>query len=169
MNVITQAFAGHLGEVELTAISIANTLIVGFIFGLLLGMASALEMLCGQAFGAKRYHLLGIILAEFPLQRFLQCQLQNMVIAWVSFVGLLINAFTSWLSIYVFDFGVVGAAIALDISWWFWGSTCMLLVVGVLRLGLFFLCKHFLGFGNLSSFLLPLVICSVWRTGTTEY
>ncbi|TQE12714.1 hypothetical protein C1H46_001734 [Malus baccata] len=64
MNVITQAFAGHLGEVELTAISIANTLIVGFIFGLLLGMASAIETLCGQAFGAKRYHMLGIILAE---------------------------------------------------------------------------------------------------------
>lgn len=35
MNVITQAFAGHLGEVELAAISIANTVIVGFIFGLL--------------------------------------------------------------------------------------------------------------------------------------
>lgn len=35
MNVITQAFAGHLGEVELAAISIANTVIVGFNFGLL--------------------------------------------------------------------------------------------------------------------------------------
>ena len=35
MNVITQAFAGHLGDVELAAISIANTVIVGFNFGLL--------------------------------------------------------------------------------------------------------------------------------------
>jgi MATE family multidrug resistance protein len=35
MNVITQAFVGHLGEVELAAISIANTVIVGFNFGLL--------------------------------------------------------------------------------------------------------------------------------------
>ncbi|CAJ1974063.1 unnamed protein product [Sphenostylis stenocarpa] len=35
MNVVTQAFAGHLGEVELAAISIANTVIVGFNFGLL--------------------------------------------------------------------------------------------------------------------------------------
>lgn len=34
MNVITQAFAGHLGDVELAAISIANTVIVGFNFGL---------------------------------------------------------------------------------------------------------------------------------------
>lgn len=35
MNVITQAFAGHLGEVELASISLANNLIVGFCFGLL--------------------------------------------------------------------------------------------------------------------------------------
>ena len=35
MNIVTQAFAGHLGEVELASISIANTVIVGFNFGLL--------------------------------------------------------------------------------------------------------------------------------------
>ncbi|XP_042963463.1 protein DETOXIFICATION 27-like isoform X2 [Carya illinoinensis] len=171
MNVITQAFAGHLGEVELAAISIANTVIVGFNFGLLLGMASALETLCGQAFGAKRYRMLGIYLQrswivlflccfvllpfyifaapilkllgqpddvaessgvvacwliplhfsfafQFPLQRFLQSQLKNIVIAWVSLAGLIVNVLMSWLLIYVFDFGLVGAAVSLDISWW---------------------------------------------------
>ncbi|KAK8940641.1 Protein TRANSPARENT TESTA 12 [Platanthera zijinensis] len=60
MNVITQAFAGHLGDLQLASMSIANTVVVGFNFGLLLGMASALETLCGQAFGAKKYHMLGI-------------------------------------------------------------------------------------------------------------
>ncbi|KAI4314398.1 hypothetical protein L6164_027311 [Bauhinia variegata] len=60
MLVITQAFAGHLGDLELAAISIANNVIVGFDFGLLLGMASALETLCGQAFGAKKYYMLGV-------------------------------------------------------------------------------------------------------------
>lgn len=35
MNVITQAFAGHLGDTELAAISIVSTVIVGFDFGLL--------------------------------------------------------------------------------------------------------------------------------------
>ncbi|PON55424.1 Multi antimicrobial extrusion protein [Trema orientale] len=172
MNIITQAFAGHLGEVELASISIANTVVVGFNFGLLLGMASALETLCGQAFGARRYHMLGIYLQrswivlflccflllpvyifaspilkllgqtdevaeqtglvavwliplhfsfafQFPLQRFLQCQLKNQVTAWVAVAGLLVNALTSWLLVYVLDFGVVGAAVALDISWWF--------------------------------------------------
>ncbi|KAK9219524.1 hypothetical protein WN943_008170 [Citrus x changshan-huyou] len=50
MTVVTQAFAGHLGDLNLAAISIATTL----------GMASALETLCGQAYGAKQCHMLGI-------------------------------------------------------------------------------------------------------------
>ncbi|XP_077251493.1 protein DETOXIFICATION 27-like [Tasmannia lanceolata] len=62
MNVITLAFSGHLGDVELAAMSIVNTVITGFNFGLMLGMASALETLCGQAFGAKRDYMLGIYL-----------------------------------------------------------------------------------------------------------
>ncbi|KAI3869336.1 hypothetical protein MKW92_036495 [Papaver armeniacum] len=57
---ITQAFSGHLGELQLASVSISVTVIVGFTFGLLLGMASALETLCGQAYGAKKYHMLGI-------------------------------------------------------------------------------------------------------------
>lgn len=40
MNVVTQAFAGHLGDVELAAISIANNVIVGFNFGLLVSPTS---------------------------------------------------------------------------------------------------------------------------------
>ena len=35
MNVITQAFAGHLGNLELASITIANTVVVGFNFGLM--------------------------------------------------------------------------------------------------------------------------------------
>lgn len=171
MNIITQAFAGHLGDLELASISIANNVIVGFNFGLLLGMASALETLCGQAFGAKRYHMLGIYMQRswivlflccflllplyvfatpllkllgqpddvaeqaglvaiwliplhfnfafvFPVQRFLQSQLRTMVLAWVSLVVLLIHVGISWVFVYWLDFGVVGAAVTLDISWW---------------------------------------------------
>ncbi|CAM8983321.1 unnamed protein product [Rhodiola kirilowii] len=73
MNVVTQAFAGHLGDVELAAFSIANNVIIGFTFGLLLGMASALETLCGQAFGAKRYHMLGIYVQRSWIVLFLCC------------------------------------------------------------------------------------------------
>ncbi|CAD6265145.1 unnamed protein product [Miscanthus lutarioriparius] len=62
VNVVTQAFIGHLGDLELAAFSIAATVVAGFNFGFLLGMASALETLCGQAFGAKKHHMLGVYL-----------------------------------------------------------------------------------------------------------
>ncbi|PVH33131.1 hypothetical protein PAHAL_9G575600 [Panicum hallii] len=38
MNVITQAFAGHLGDLELAAVSFANTVIVGFNYGLMVSI-----------------------------------------------------------------------------------------------------------------------------------
>ncbi|KAL6627686.1 hypothetical protein ACP70R_031412 [Stipagrostis hirtigluma subsp. patula] len=60
LNVIMQAFAGHLGDLELASVSFACTVLVGFNYGLMLGMASALETLCGQAFGAKKYHMMGV-------------------------------------------------------------------------------------------------------------
>ncbi|XP_066352027.1 protein DETOXIFICATION 27-like [Miscanthus floridulus] len=62
VNVVSQAFIGHLGDLELAAFSIAATVVAGFNFGFLLGMASALETLCGQAFGAKKHHMLGVYL-----------------------------------------------------------------------------------------------------------
>jgi MATE family multidrug resistance protein len=62
INVVSQAFIGHIGDLELAAFSIASTVVAGFNFGFLLGMASALETLCGQAFGAKKYHMLGVYL-----------------------------------------------------------------------------------------------------------
>lgn len=73
MLVITQAFAGHLGDLELAAISIANNVIVGFDFGLMLGMASALETLCGQAFGAKKYYMLGVYMQRSWIVLFICC------------------------------------------------------------------------------------------------
>ncbi|KAG2284581.1 hypothetical protein Bca52824_055801 [Brassica carinata] len=75
MLVITQAFAGHLGELELAAISIVNNVIVGFNFGLLLGMASALETLCGQAFGARKYYMLGVYMQRSWIVLFFCCLL----------------------------------------------------------------------------------------------
>ncbi|KAL5074853.1 hypothetical protein RYX36_013837 [Vicia faba] len=59
---------------------------------------------------------------QFPLQRFLQCQLKTGVIAWVSLLGLVVNVVLSWLLVYVWDFGLIDAAIALDVSWWVLGS-----------------------------------------------
>ncbi|KAK9914298.1 hypothetical protein M0R45_038084 [Rubus argutus] len=59
-NSIISLFAGHLGTIELSAITISLAVISTFSYGLLLGMGSALETLCGQAFGAGQIHMLGI-------------------------------------------------------------------------------------------------------------
>ncbi|KAL2498880.1 MATE efflux family protein [Abeliophyllum distichum] len=171
MFVITQAFAGHLGELELAAMSIASNVILGFDFGLLLGMASALETLCGQAYGAKEYHKLGVYLQrswivlfmccvvifpmflfaspilkllgqpadvaelsgvvvlcfiplhfsfalQFPLQRFLQSQIKNQVIAWVNLIAFVVHVLLSWLIVYKMKLGIVGTALILNVSWW---------------------------------------------------
>ncbi|CAK9149026.1 unnamed protein product [Ilex paraguariensis] len=60
LTVITQSFAGHLSDRDLAAISIVTTVIISISFGFLLGMANALETLCGQAYGAEQYHMMGI-------------------------------------------------------------------------------------------------------------
>ncbi|KAJ0978067.1 hypothetical protein J5N97_013541 [Dioscorea zingiberensis] len=62
VTVITQAFIGHIGSIELAAYALTSTVLLRFANGILLGMASALETLCGQAFGAKQKHMLGIYL-----------------------------------------------------------------------------------------------------------
>nr|CAB3502545.1 unnamed protein product [Digitaria exilis] len=60
MSMSTQIFCGHLGTLELDAASLGNTGVQMFAFGLMLGMGSAVETLCGQAYGALKYDMLGI-------------------------------------------------------------------------------------------------------------
>ena len=55
---------------------------------------------------------------QFPLQRFLQCQLKAGVVACVSVVAFVVHVFVTWLFVSVFWCGVVGAAITLNIGWW---------------------------------------------------
>ncbi|XP_031398005.1 protein DETOXIFICATION 40-like [Punica granatum] len=62
MSLSTRVFAGHLGNLELAAASLGNSGIQLFAYGLMLGMGSAVETLCGQAYGAQRYDMLGIYL-----------------------------------------------------------------------------------------------------------
>nr|XP_027068451.1 protein DETOXIFICATION 21-like isoform X1 [Coffea arabica] len=61
-SVITQAFVGHIGATQLAAYSLVQTVLLRFANGILLGMASGLETLCGQAYGGKQYHMLGVYL-----------------------------------------------------------------------------------------------------------
>lgn len=60
VSVSTQIFCGHLGNLELAASSLGNNGVQVLAYGLMLGMGSAVETLCGQAFGANKYEMLGV-------------------------------------------------------------------------------------------------------------
>lgn len=171
LGALTQTFSGQVGELELAAVSIENSVISGLAFGVMLGMGSALETLCGQAFGAGQIRLLGIYMQRswvilltaacvlvpiyvfspsillfagqttrisnaagkfalwmipqlfayamnFPIQKFLQAQRKVLVMAWISAGVLVLHVLFSWLFILKFKWGLVGAAVTLNTSWW---------------------------------------------------
>ncbi|XP_027099364.1 protein DETOXIFICATION 12-like [Coffea arabica] len=59
LQVISLMMVGHLGELSLSSSAIAISLCAVTGFSLLSGMASALETLCGQAYGAQQYQKFG--------------------------------------------------------------------------------------------------------------
>ncbi|KAL3501810.1 hypothetical protein ACH5RR_036259 [Cinchona calisaya] len=59
LQVISLMMVGHLGELSLSSTAMAISLCGVTGFSVLLGMASALETLCGQAYGAQQYQKLG--------------------------------------------------------------------------------------------------------------
>ncbi|KAJ7953561.1 Protein DETOXIFICATION [Quillaja saponaria] len=172
LGAITQLLAGHVGTLALAAVSIENSVIAGFSFGVMLGMGSALETLCGQAFGAGQIDMLGIYMQRswvilnstavilcflyifsvqilklirqtteiseaagrfavwmipqlfaysmnFPIAKFLQAQSKIMVMAGISAVALVLHTLFSWLFMLKLGWGLVGAAVVLNSSWWF--------------------------------------------------
>ncbi|KAK4735874.1 hypothetical protein R3W88_010135 [Solanum pinnatisectum] len=60
LQLISIMFVGHLGELPLSGASMANSFTSVTGISLLMGMASALDTFCGQSYGAKQYHMLGI-------------------------------------------------------------------------------------------------------------
>ncbi|XP_006661673.2 protein DETOXIFICATION 16-like [Oryza brachyantha] len=60
VQMISVMFVGHLGELALSSASMATSFAGVTGFSLLAGMASSLDTLCGQAFGAKQHHMLGV-------------------------------------------------------------------------------------------------------------
>ncbi|XP_011086623.1 protein DETOXIFICATION 29 [Sesamum indicum] len=172
LGAITQTFAGHVGTLDLAAFSLENNIIAGLCFGVMMGMGSALETLCGQAYGAGQINMLGVymqrswvilvstsfllmfmyIFAEplllllgqaediskaagkfslwmipqlyayalnFPIAKFLQAQSNIMAMAWISAVALGLHILFSWLLMLKLGWGMIGAAVVLNSSWWF--------------------------------------------------
>ncbi|XP_020233209.1 protein DETOXIFICATION 29 [Cajanus cajan] len=172
LGAITQVFSGHVSTIALAAVSVENSVIAGFCLGITYGMGSALETLCGQAYGAGQVHMLGVymqrswvimnstailllllyVLAEpllkaigqtatiseaagkfallmipqlfaytfnYPMQKFLQAQSKIMAMAWIAAAALLLHVLFSWLLMLKLGWGLVGAAVVLNASWWF--------------------------------------------------
>ncbi|OMO72149.1 Multi antimicrobial extrusion protein [Corchorus olitorius] len=71
LTMVSVMFAGHLGELELAASTLAHSWagVTGFAF--MTGLSGALETLCGQGFGAKLYRMLGIYLQASCIISFL--------------------------------------------------------------------------------------------------
>ncbi|CAN0896679.1 Protein DETOXIFICATION 41 [Linum grandiflorum] len=75
LSFVTLMFIGHLGSLELAGASIATVGIQGLAYGIMLGMASAVQTVCGQAYGAKRYSAMGIICQRAVLLHFIAATL----------------------------------------------------------------------------------------------
>jgi len=55
---------------------------------------------------------------NFPIQKFLQAQRKVLVMAWISAIVLVIHALLSWVFMLQWGWGLVGAAVMLNTSWW---------------------------------------------------
>ncbi|KAK9135550.1 hypothetical protein Syun_014880 [Stephania yunnanensis] len=172
LGFITQSLVGHLGTIELAAVGIQTNVIGGIGYGVMMGMGSALETLCGQAYGAGRLDMMGIYMQRswlilmgtalvltpvyvlaapilkllgqntavadlagkfslwmlpelygyalnFPTQKFLQAQSKVMPMTWISLIAVVFHGVMSWVFIYKLGLGLVGAAIILNLSFWF--------------------------------------------------
>ncbi|KAK2979914.1 hypothetical protein RJ640_029577 [Escallonia rubra] len=170
--VVTQSFVGHISGLDLAGYALVQTISVRFVNGILLGMSSATETLCGQSFGAGQYHMMGIYLQRswivdlitltilipvfifgtqiykllgeqediakaggyislwfipfvynfvfsLTIQMYLQAQLKNRIIAYLSIFQILLHVPLSYVFVYVLNWGISGAMLALCISSWF--------------------------------------------------
>ncbi|KAH7674583.1 Multi antimicrobial extrusion protein [Dioscorea alata] len=89
IQIISLSFVGHLGELPLSAASMATSIsgITGI--SILMGMGNALDTLCGQAYGAKEYHLLGLYLQKAMLVNTIVCM--PLAFVW-AFAGEILHA-----------------------------------------------------------------------------
>ncbi|EMS59826.1 Protein TRANSPARENT TESTA 12 [Triticum urartu] len=129
---LTMIFVGHIGNRELSAVAIGLSVVSNFSFGFLLGMGSALETLCGQAFGAGQMFALAI---NFPTQKFLQAQSKVAALAWIGFAALIAHVGLLALFVSLLGWGIAGAAAAYDISSWLTAIAQVAYVVGWCRDG----------------------------------
>ncbi|XP_027923250.1 protein DETOXIFICATION 16-like [Vigna unguiculata] len=60
LQLISLMFVGHLNELFLAAVSLSSSITNAFGFNVMMGLSSALDTFCGQAYGAKQYQMVGV-------------------------------------------------------------------------------------------------------------
>ncbi|KAJ6292408.1 hypothetical protein OIU78_024560 [Salix suchowensis] len=124
VSISTQIFCGHLGNLELAGASLGNNGIQGLVFGVMLGMGSAVETLCGQAYGANKYEMLGVyvqrstILLTLAGLKFLQAQSVILPSTCISAAALVLHLILCWVVIFKLGGGLLGAGLVTSFSWW---------------------------------------------------
>ncbi|TVU30914.1 hypothetical protein EJB05_22567, partial [Eragrostis curvula] len=73
VNMVSLMFVGHLGELPLAGAALATSLANVTGISVLVGMSSALDTLCGQAFGARQHHMLGVYMQRAMVVLGLAC------------------------------------------------------------------------------------------------
>ncbi|XP_057868199.1 protein DETOXIFICATION 16 [Cryptomeria japonica] len=90
LQVVSVMVVGHLGELALSSASIATSFASVTGITVLIGMGSALETQCGQAYGAKEYHLLEIYVQRAIFALF--CVSIPLAVVW-AYMGNILIAF----------------------------------------------------------------------------
>ncbi|CAI9110632.1 OLC1v1010692C1 [Oldenlandia corymbosa var. corymbosa] len=121
LRLVSMMMVGHLSELEFAGASIAISVTNATGFSVLFGMASALETLCGQAYGAGLYHKLGIYTYGAIVSLVLVCL--PISILWIFMDKLLVmvgqdelisyeaGKFTIWLIPSLFPYAILQAQI----------------------------------------------------------
>ncbi|GJN20464.1 hypothetical protein PR202_gb07845 [Eleusine coracana subsp. coracana] len=145
---VSTGFIGHIGEVELAAVTVVENIMEGFAFGVLFGMGSALDTLCGQAVGARQLDMLGIYTQQsllrqpadvavaagpyarwaiprlfahamnYPLLKLFQTQSRVWAVTAISGVSLAVHVVLTYVAVRRLRCGLRGAAFAGNISHW---------------------------------------------------
>ncbi|XP_027170852.1 protein DETOXIFICATION 18-like [Coffea eugenioides] len=135
---VSVMFAGHLGQLELAASTLANSWAAVTGLALMVGLSGALETLCGQGYGAKLYRLLGIHL-QASCTISLSCSFLVSILWWFSDIIL----------IFLRQNSEISKAAGLYLKF---------LIPGLFAYGIL---QNILRFLQTQSVVAPLVVCSV--------
>ncbi|XP_058779115.1 protein DETOXIFICATION 35-like [Vicia villosa] len=179
----TSIYAGHLGDIELSSVSLYLSVITSIYYSLLFGMSTALATVCGQAYGAGQFQNAGIYVQRswiillttcifllpihiyatpilkylgqeqkiadlagkyailvipymfsyainLPIKKFLQAQSKVNVIMYIAIMTLLIHNGLLYIFTHVFDWGIIGLAMASNITGWIFSVALVIYTIG---------------------------------------